>query len=142
MSVKIKKAHDSTVAPMAGSATNSATETTSLRLFHLNEGLPSLVEMQAELDEYTSVLMGHEEPPIDQGDMTLLEYANAVYSRAMELTMLLQRAEASGVVVRGSKVYKFRTGELRAFTEMAGRAIDLGSRRVTYAKMEYSMGYG
>lgn len=98
--------------------------------------------MQAELDEYTSILLGHAPPPIDRGDMTLLEYANAVYSRAMELTMLLQRAEAAGVVVKGSKVYKFRTGELRTFVELAGRAVDLGSRRVTAAKMEYSMGYG
>jgi len=113
-----------------------------LRLFRINEGLPSLPDMQAELDEYTAVLMGHEPPPIERGEMTLLEYANGVYSRAMELTMLLQRAEATGVVLKGSKVYKFRTGELRTFTEMAARAIDLGSRRVTFAKMEYSMDYG
>jgi len=113
-----------------------------LRLFRLNEGLPSLTEMQAELDGYMSVLLGREEPPIDRGDMTLLEYANAVYSRAMEMTMLLQRAEASGVVVKGSKAYKFRTGELRSFVELASKAVDLGSRRVTYAKMEYSMDYG
>jgi len=98
--------------------------------------------MQAELDGYTDVLMGRVEPPIDRGEMTLLEYANAVYSRAMELTLLLQRAESSGIVVKGSKAYKFRTGELRTFTEMASRAIDLGSRRVTVAKMEYSMAYG
>jgi len=141
MSVRIKRASSSS-APTHQSASDSPTETQSLRLFRLNEGLPSLTEMQAELDGYMSVLLGREEPPIDRGDMTLLEYANAVYSRAMEMTMLLQRAEASGVVVKGSKAYKFRTGELRSFVELASKAVDLGSRRVTYAKMEYSMDYG
>jgi hypothetical protein len=74
--------------------------------------------------------------------MTLLEYANAVFSRASELTMLLQRAEADGVVVKGSKMYRFRTGELRTFTEMASKAIDLGSRRITALQIEYSMSHG
>lgn len=98
--------------------------------------------MRDELDEYTTVLLGNAEPPIDNGVMTLLEYANAVYSRAMELTMLLQRAEASGTVVKNSRLYKFRTGELRTFTDLAAKAIDLGSRRVTAAQMEYSMAHG
>lgn len=71
-----------------------------------------------------------------------MEYANAVYSRAMELTMMIQRAETDGQVLKGSKYYKFRTGELRTFTELALRAIDLGSRRVTWAQMEYSMQHG
>lgn len=83
--------------------------------------------------------MGREDPPIDNGEMTLLEYANAVFSRAMEITILLQRAESDGHVLKGSKHYKFRTGELRSFTELAQRAIDLGSRRITAAQMEYSM---
>lgn len=89
-----------------------------------------------------ATLMGREEPPIDNGEMTLLEYANAVFSRGMEITMLLQRAESDGVILKGSKHYKFRTGELRTFTEMAQRAIDLGSRRLTAAQMEYSMQHG
>ena len=71
-----------------------------------------------------------------------MEYANAVYSRAMELTMMIQRAETDGQVLKGSKYYKFRTGELRTFTELALRAIDLGSRRVTWAQMEDSMQHG
>lgn len=86
--------------------------------------------------------MGRVEPPIDAGEMTMLEYANAVYSRACEITMLIQRAESSGSVLKGSKYYKFRTGELRTFTEMALKAIDLGSRRITVAKMEYDMAHG
>lgn len=86
--------------------------------------------------------MGREVPPINNGEMTLLEYANAVYSRGMELTMLIQRAEASGTVLKGSKYYKFRTGELRSFVELALKAIELGSRRITVAKMEYDMARG
>lgn len=86
--------------------------------------------------------MGRVEPPIDNGELTLMEYSNAVYSRAMELTMMIQRAETDGQVLKGSKYYKFRTGELRTFTEMAAKAIELGSRRVTWAQMEYSMQHG
>jgi hypothetical protein len=67
--------------------------------------------------------------------MTMMEYANAVYSRSLEITMMLQRAEADGQVLKGSKHYKFRTGELRTFTE-------LGSRRVTMARMEYDLSHG
>lgn len=98
--------------------------------------------MRQEIDEYMAVLLGREAPPIDNGEMTLLEYANAVYSRAMEMTMLLQRAEASGNILKGSRQYKFRTGELRTFTELAAKVIDLGSRRITAAQMEYSMLHG
>ena len=95
-----------------------------------------------EIDEYVSVLLGREDPPLDRGELTLIEYANAVYSRGMELTMLLQRAESDGHITKGSKQYKFRTGELRNFCELAQRAIDLGSRRLTAAKMEYDMNLG
>ena len=95
--------------------------------------------MREEIDEYTAVLLGREEPPISSGVLTLMEYANAVYSRGMELTMKIQRAEVEGTVLKGSKFYKFRTGELRSFVEMAAKAIELGSRRVTVAKMESDM---
>ena len=98
--------------------------------------------MRIELDEYIEVLLGRQTPPIENGELTLMEYSNAVYSRAMELTMMIQRAESDGQVLKGSRYYKFRTGELRTFTELALRAIDLGSRRVTWAQMEYSMQHG
>ena len=99
-------------------------------------------DLRSELDEYVEVLMGRKTPPIDNDEMTLMEYANAVYSRAMELTMVLQRAESDGTVLKGSKYYKFRTGELRSFTELAVRCIELGSRRVTKAQLDYSMTNG
>jgi hypothetical protein len=86
--------------------------------------------------------MGRVAPPIDNGEMTMMEYANAVYSRAMELTIVLQRAESDGVVLKNSRMYRFRTGELRSFTELAARCIELGSRRVTWAQLDYSMSHG
>ena len=86
--------------------------------------------------------MGRVEPPIDTGPLSLMEYANAVYSRAVEITILLQRAEADGHVTKGSKLYRFRTGELRNFVELASKAIDLGSRRITVARMNYDEAYG
>jgi hypothetical protein len=95
--------------------------------------------LRQEIDEYTSVLLGRVEPPIHNGVLTLMEYANAVYSRAMELTIKIQREETEGTVLKGSKYYRFRTGELRSFIEMASKAIELGSRRVTQAKMENEM---
>jgi hypothetical protein len=60
----------------------------------------------------------------------------------MELTMMIQRAESDGQVLKGSKYYKLRTGELRTFVELSSKAIELGSRRVTWAQMEYSMEQG
>lgn len=74
--------------------------------------------------------------------MSLMEYANGVYSRAVEITMLIQRGEAQGHVAKHSDHYKFRTGELRNFVELSRQAIDLGSRRITAAKMEYELQYG
>jgi RNAse (barnase) inhibitor barstar len=113
-----------------------------LRSFRVNSGLPSLPDLRAELEEYIDVLMGRVQPPIENEEMTLMEYANAVYSRAMEVTMLIQRAESEGTVLKGSKYYRFRTGELRTFTELAARCIELGSRRVTKAQLDYSMVHG
>lgn len=84
-----------------------------------------------------AVLLGREDPPIDAGLLTLHEVAYAYYARGVEMTMAIHRGETSGAVVRGSGVYKFRTGELRDFVELCKRAQDLGSRRVTFAKLEY-----
>lgn len=80
------------------------------------------------------MLLGHHQPPIDNGTMTLMEVANAYYSRALAIQMAIQRAEADGTVLKGTGPYKFRTGELRSFIELAKGAAELGSRRVTYEK--------
>ena len=142
--MKIKQVQLITHAHTQVSATGSTShnKSNSIRKFSINGGLPSLPNMRIELDEYIEVLLGRQTPPIENGELTLMEYSNAVYSRAMELTMMIQRAESDGQVLKGSRYYKFRTGELRTFTELALRAIDLGSRRVTWAQMEYSMQHG
>ena len=145
MTVKPPRVRRLTSAPTPMSAGNQLTDTMqshSVRKFRVNHGIPTVGEMRDEIDEYTQVLLGHEESPIQNGVLTLMEYANAVYSRAMELTMYLQRAEADGVVLKGTKPYRFRTGELRTFCEMAAKAIELGSRRVTVAQLEADLSRG
>jgi len=77
------------------------------------------------------VLMGRVEPPFNAGVMTLMEVADAYYARAQEINRLLLRGEREGWILRGSAHYKFRTGELRVFLELAHHATALGSRRVT-----------
>lgn len=85
------------------------------------------------------MLLGRTDPPITRGVLTLMEVAEAYYARASEITAMLQRKEAEGVIAKGSTPYRFRTGELRTFMEAAKSAIELGSRRVTYARMEFDM---
>lgn len=140
--VKIKQVQPITRARLPKSVTGATSRQTLLRSFRINSGITPLPELRQELDGYTEILMGHEQPPIDNAEMTLMEYSNAVYSRAMEITILLQRAESEGTVLKGSKYYKFRTGELRSFTELALRCVELGSRRVTKAQLDYSMTHG
>ena len=106
-----------------------------LRAIRLGDGTPSLPEMESELIDMTNILLGREEPPV-HGVLALMETADAYYARASEMTMLLQSAERKGVITRGSAHYKFRTGELRTFLEMARRASELGSRRVTVQQMK------
>lgn len=107
-----------------------------LRAVKLGDGAPSIPEMQNELLDMTDILLGRKDSPINHGTMSLFEVADAYYARAMEMTMLLQQAEREGTITRGSAHYKFRTGELRTFCEMAKRAADLGSRRVTDEQLQ------
>lgn len=100
------------------------------------------MEIRQELDEYTDVLLGRVDPPHDNGVLTLMETANAYLSRALEITMLIQRAESMGGVTKGSGYYRLRTGELRTFVELAKGAVDLGSRRMTQAQLEHDMRRG
>jgi hypothetical protein len=93
--------------------------------------------MSAELHVMTHVLMGRVPPPIDNGIMTLMEVANAYFSRAKEMEMRLHEGERDGWVHKGSDLYRFRTGELRDFIDLAKAAQDLGSRRLTDSMREY-----
>jgi hypothetical protein len=112
--------------------------TTSLRPFHLLPG-GTLQQWYDELDDMREVLLGHIQPPIANGILTMMEVADAYYGRAKEIEQVILRAEAEGQVTKGSRTYRFRTGELRSFIEMAARAAELGSRRLTAAKLEYEM---
>jgi len=96
--------------------------------------------MAREFDGYVAVLLGRKAPPDPLNTdhiESLMEYANAVFARGQEVTMVLQRLEREGHITRGSDHYKFRTGELRTFCELAKGAMELGSRRITVAKMAY-----
>ena len=110
-----------------------------LRAVVLSEGLPTPSSILGEIQDMTDVLLGREDPPIDRGALTLMEVADAYFARASELTMLIQKAEREGQVPRGSGYYKVRTGELRTFLEMAKRAADLRSRRLTLEQLQFEM---
>ena len=110
-----------------------------LRAFELGEGLPNITQMAVELQDMTDVLMGREEPPLNVGVLTLQEVADGYFARASEMTMLIQQAERRGQISRGHALYKFRTGELRTFMEMAKRAAELGSRRLTDEQLHFEM---
>ena len=97
----------------------------------LGTDLPSVDELMDEFLHYTNVLLGREDPPIDSPYLALMEIASAYYARALEVEMLIHWEEQEHRVIRGHPLYKFRTGQLRAFTEMAKRLADLGSRRLT-----------
>lgn len=102
-----------------------------------NSGGLDIGAFREELDEYWDVLHGREDSPVDSGISTLMEVAEAYHSRASEITAMIQRAEASGTVSRSGELYKFRTGELRTFTEAVKKTVELGSRRITLARSEY-----
>jgi hypothetical protein len=101
-------------------------------VFRLGDVNNSLAIWRDELDEMRSVLLGHEDPPVDRGVLTLFEVADAYFARAKEMEQVIMRQEADGNVLKNSKTYRFRTGELRSFIELAKGAAELGSRRVTY----------
>lgn len=114
-----------------------------LRYWAPPKDLPTPEEIHNELLEYTDVLMGRKEPPVENNILALMEYSNAVLSRALELTMRIQEAERNGEIKKGDVYYKTRTGELRTFIDLAKASQELGSRRVTLEKMQWDqMMYG
>jgi hypothetical protein len=120
-----------------GAATNGATVGKhGVRSFSLGTNMASLADWRDEIDEMRDVLMGRRQPPVDKGVLTLMEVADAYCARAREIEQVIMRGEADGAVIRGSKTYKFRTGELRSFIELSKSASDLGSRRITYWRIE------
>ena len=110
-----------------------------VREIQLGQGLPPLEDLQNELEGYMDVLMGRVQPPIQAGHLTLMEVADAYFSRASEIQYLILKAEREGGVFKGHSYYRFRTGELRTFLELTKRAADLGSRRLTQARLLHDM---
>lgn len=108
-----------------------------VRSFPVLAGVGNLTSLADELIDMADVLLGRKQPPLDAGVSTLLEIADAYYGRAAELTMLIQRAEREGRIDKSSPYYKFRTGELRTFMDMAKRSADTGSRRLTREQLIY-----
>jgi hypothetical protein len=111
-----------------------------VRDFTVGEGLPSITTVRDEIQDYVDVLLGRVAPPIDKGVSTLAEVASAYYARAREIEMILLRGELDGHVIRGSAQYRYRTGELRSFIELAKNCWELGSRRITVAQMALDEG--
>lgn len=101
------------------------------------EGLPAIEELHAELTGYADVILGRADPPleIDGYYLDLMEVAAAYYARAKEIEMLIHWEEQNRRVIRGSPYYKFRTGQLRSFIEMAKMMADLGSRRLSQERL-------
>jgi hypothetical protein len=101
------------------------------------EGLPSVEELHDELLGYTDVILGRADPPLEINGfyLDLMEVAAAYYARAKEIDMLIHWEEQNRRVIRGSVYYKFRTGSLRSFIEMAKMMADLGSRRLSQERL-------
>lgn len=110
-----------------------------LRDVPVQAGLPDVEKLSDELEEYVDVLLGRVPPPIEAGDLSLMEVADAYFARASEIQMRILEMEREGGTFRGSEYYKFRTGELRSFLELSKRAADLGSRRLTHQRLLFDM---
>lgn len=107
-----------------------------LRSFKVGEGLPKLSLIDQEIQEMKDVLMGRTDPPV-QGVLALMEVADAYFARASEIEMLIHKAVREGRISSSNALNKFRTGELRIFKELAKRAADLGSRRLTAEMLDF-----
>jgi hypothetical protein len=102
------------------------------------EGLPSVDELHDELLGYADIILGRADPPSDMDSvLDLMEIASAYYARAKEIDMLIHWEEQNRRVIRGSPYYKFRTGQLRSFIEMAKMMAELGSRRLTQERLMF-----
>jgi hypothetical protein len=85
-------------------------------------------------------------PADNSNPMELLNKANAYLARGREMEFIIYRLEREGVVRRTPRTvdmskadpyYTFRTGELATFIEMAEKSVELGSRRLTFARLEF-----
>lgn len=105
-------------------------------------GLGTIEEIRDEFDHYTAVLLGDDNPPWENGILTLQEVAFAYFSRACEVEGLILRGENDGTVpqTKASRWYKFRTGELQSYLAIFKEGTRLGSRRLSYAEYQQREG--
>ena len=118
---------------MAGAASHPSLVQFGKRLSDVKtkHGLPDIDDLFDELIEYGQILLARADSPVNSPYLSLMEVAAAYYARACEIEMLIFRGEHTGDIDKGSAYYKFRTGELRSFKEMAKMMADVGSRRLT-----------
>lgn len=88
-------------------------------------------ELVEEFLGYANILLGRDVSPVQSPYLELMEVATAYHSRGREVEMIILTEEQTGKVPKGSDLYRFRTGQLASFIEMARKCIDLGSRRLT-----------
>lgn len=108
-----------------------------VRTFTINGGLPKPEAIVSELAGYRDILFGREEPPIEKGVMTLMEIAEAYFSRTCEFEQLILEAKREGRLTSKSPYHSLRTQELRSFKEMFKSATELGSRRITFENLRF-----
>lgn len=113
-----------------------------LRPVRVLSGFPSPEDLSAEIEQMFKVLVGEEAAPIDHGVTTLMEVADAYYARGQYLAFFIHKAERTGEVSsgRGSQdpYYKIRTGELADFLDACKRAVETGSRRLSYEQLKFN----
>lgn len=101
----------------------------------VGEGAVDVDELWHELEGYMDILLGREDPPVESPYLGLMECATAYYARALEIDAIIHHMEREGTVFRGHALYKFRTGSLRSFIELAKRCAELGSRRLSQEQL-------
>ena len=105
----------------------------------VESGIPHVDVLSEELENMRNVLFGRIDLDMESSYITLMEVATAYFCRGQEIDGLIHKAERDGTVVRGSALYKFRTGELRSFPELTKMAANLGSRRLTQEQLLHNM---
>lgn len=105
-------------------------------------GLGDVEDLWDEISGYVDILLGRKESPVSSPYLALAEVATAYYARAQEIDMLIHAGEREGVIHKGSPYYRFRTGELRSFIELAKRCAELGSRRLTQEQLLFQARLG
>lgn len=101
-------------------------------------GLGNVDDLRDEFLGYANVLLGRASSPVESPYLALQEVASAYHSRAREVEMLIYDAERQGDVMRGSPLYKFRTGSLSSFIGLSKLMAELGSRRLSQEQLLYS----